>query len=279
MLSKRIRQVAPIFVGAVAAGLGASQALAALTVDLRVTSVSAGGGTVAPGGKAVTDSVAGATVTMAIWAQVTGSDPSKFQALQSLSGSFLSSNGGLLGNLAATRQSPWNANSSSNGLAVDLDGDGDLDVGSNDPNSADNFFAGRANNLLGPNSTDANGVAVFNATNRQAILGGTEYRVGTLRFVVGSGSPATLVNFRPRQVGTGATWVENATETTVEDSDNPGVFLTSYSGGQTQSPGTGVYAAGAPVSIGVSGGITPEPASLSVIGLAGMGLLARRRKA
>jgi len=249
---------------------------AALTIDVRALQIN---GVNISGSNAPKDVkvVNGDVVTFGVYADVTGSNPAKFQTLQSFSGSFLSSGGTTRGNMtpAPVRIAPFNAASSSVGLAQDLDGDGDLDIGSNNDADAANFFADRAAVLTGPHSTDANGASVFGAFTPTPISGGlgTEYRVGTLRLTITTPGTATLVNFRPRVAGTAATWSEDADETTTFDPDangGAGANIVTYSGG---TQGT-AFLAGGPVSVA---GAVPEPMSLSLAGLAGLALVRRRR--
>jgi hypothetical protein len=279
MLSKRISKYAPALATAVMAGLGASQALAALTIDMRVAGVT--GTNTGFTAKSVSGVANGTTVTMQIWAQVTGSagnsTPGLAQTLQSAGGSILSSNGGLLGNLSVPGgvttgiTAPFRANSSSAGFVTDLDGDGDLDVGSNNTGDAENFFSARSAKLLGPRSND-DGTTPGLVVN--TIPGGWEYLLSLSRFVVTNNAGSTNVNFRPNQASFGAVWAENAAEQFNTDGDFSG-----YAGGQTFGPSNGTYTNGSAINIAGAAGTTPEPASLGLIGVAGLGLLARRRKA
>jgi len=247
-----------------------------LVIDLRVTAVSAGTGTIVgtPGtAKSVTNASVGQTVTMNVWAMVTGTDPAAPDLLQSVSGSFLSSLGGLTGNLNVSNIPAQFAKlASSLGLVTDLDGDGDLDVGSNNQGDADNFFRARSDVIVGRFSTDSDGnpLAGFTAN---TIANGTEFRIAQLRFVVGGGG-TTQVNFRPATNHEAAVWAEDGGETTA---DGDAGTVHQYGGGTTLAPDTGNESAGAFVQI--QGGLTPEPTSLGLLGFAGMGLLARRRKA
>jgi hypothetical protein len=257
-------------------GAGAA-AQGALMMDVYATFVN--GNPIAPT-KTVTQALAvGSTVTVEVRAVVTGTDATKFQAIQSASGSILSTGGGMRGNLLDSAhfiQAPFLANSSSTGLSQDLDGDGDLDLGSNDNLNAANFVAYRANELLGPRSTTATGVSVWESGFAAfPTTAGTSHTYFTTTFadfvVTAVGDGATTLNFRPRLVSTAATWSENATE--VITAIKGGNKIT-YSGGTLGDPLT-QFTAGAPVVIG--GGIVPEPASLGVLGLAGL-FAARRRR-
>jgi len=267
-----------LLAGAAVSGLGVSVTNAGLLVDVRAVTVN---GAALPAGdtaKNVVGLTVGATVGLRVFVDVTGSDATKFQALQSLSGSFLSGLGGTKGTMALSAAGqiiPFNSSGSSVGQATDLDGDGDLDLGSNTPSDPAGFWAIRSANLAGPHSTDAAGNSVFNPSfPPTSIPGGTEYTVvNNLRFVVTAGGTATPLNFRNRVSNTGGLWVENANEVTTDNGD--GTTATGYSGGTTFTDTSNILS-GAPVSI--QGGTVPEPVGLGLASLAGLGMLARRRR-
>src|SRR4051794_30369126 len=124
------RRLAAAAAAVALAGLGVSESQATLTLDLRATD----------GSKAASVSAAG-TVTLDVFAQISGVTDATKSGIQNVYSSFLSSNGGLLGNLSGlTLTSPFNANGSSTGAAVDLDTDTDADVGSNTNSDATGFW-------------------------------------------------------------------------------------------------------------------------------------------
>ena len=84
-----------------------------------------------------------------LYAIVTGldADPSN-DLIQSGSGSFLSSTGGLPGNLLGLAPpAPFNSTGWQLGAQADLDADGDLDVGATDPSLLAGFYAFRSGSL------------------------------------------------------------------------------------------------------------------------------------
>jgi len=258
--------------GVLLAGLAASQANAGLTVDLRLAS----------GGKTVDarNLAAGQTIDIDVYAIVAGQMQGKSivnkavvfdykDGFQSLIGSFISSgptakdqlygnsdpnNGDYRASLA-----PFNGNGSTLGEYQDIDGDGDLDVGA-------------------PNGTaDVSPFVVFRANAMEygaSDPASTEWKIGTIQFLVESinAGAATEINFVPRRDAAGnlldssALWMEDA----VLPPDN--------NGNRPVNPGknavTGELTVGAPITITP----IPEPASLSLLGLGALGLLARRRK-
>jgi len=243
MLSKRFSTM--LLTGAALAGMTAA-ANASLVIDVKATNTSAGAGPISGGGKSVNAAALspGSTITFDVVGIVTPDAPDadlNNEAVVTAAGSFLSTNtsgGSVRGTLAATKSGAFTGNGSSNGLQTDLDGDGDLDVGSNGAASA-NYFTVR----------EANGNGVFSVAGAPVPLGTVTM---TLSQVLAGGT--TNVNFLLRALSSsGATWKEN------------GALII---GNSTN------LSSGAPVAItGV-----PEPTTIGLASLAGLGLLARRRK-
>jgi Ca2+-binding RTX toxin-like protein len=169
-------------------GLEARQMLSA-TIDLRTPS----------GGKAVTVSSVGQVVDLNVWAVVTAGDTDAANdAFQWAHGSFLSSDvggGAAAGTLAATVANNFAAETASNGAGVDLDGDGDLDVGSNNNAVADGFFVARS----GGSAVGGSGAAP------------ARILIGTVKFTVTSlkSGTSTEIKFRPRDNVLVAGWYED----------------------------------------------------------------------
>jgi hypothetical protein len=251
-----------------AAGCGAvcaSAARASLFLELRTASVDfahASAVSFEPGTKSFTllgPGALGATLTMNIIAKVTAADANQTNdGLLSLAGSFLSTRANSSsprGNLAASLlfftefQEGFRGPGSSNGAITDLNGDGDLDVGSNYDLDADGFFKARATGAPRP-------VFVF--------FPPFEIFVGTLRYLitdVGSAS-YTSINFRRRDVWGGANWYEDSVQ-------NPDDGTWSGSHLYNVDPS---WTIGTPVQVIAT---VPDPAMLSPV--AAIALLARRR--
>jgi hypothetical protein len=206
----------------------------------------------------------GATITMRLIAKVTGVDPDdRNDGLLSLSGAFLSNavNGGAAhGNLSAARvvsivglhqTSGFNGSGGSNGAITDLNGDGDLDVGSNNDSDSTGFFVARA--------TSAPDAVFGMAAPYEIVVATVNY---TVRSVIGADfTPHTDINIRKRETFGGAVWCED-----VHDNPDGGneEFIRPY------DPPFQVWDIGAPVTI-----VAPEPAALGLLALPL--LLIRRR--
>lgn len=209
----------------------------------------------------------GDTIIFRVYAQVTGADDMLPDCFQSLTGSFLTT-GPIHGDLRLTAAgliAPFNATGSSTGQQTDLDGDGDLDLGSNNDVDPAGYVAVRAPELIGPALDNDD----FHPPPRP-IPGGWEYRIITaVRLIITSGGNAqTAVNFRPRISHTGGFWSLDATELSTDNGD--GTTAYTYTGG-TSFTDTSLVQVGAPVML------IPEPAAMGLLAVCGLGLLVRRR--
>jgi len=245
MLSKRISKM---LLSGAAVGLMAGAANAAgLNIDIRATGVNG-----APLGAGQTSKLipvvnVGDVVTFDIFAVVTGTNASLTDdKIVSASGSWKSSNGGLKGNILAdyVRSDDnvpiigYDANGASVGLQTDLDGDGDLDVGSHNDSAANDFWAAR-----------------YQTTNGQSASNPTGRKIGFGTFTVtGSTNLGTDVNFIGRNASTAGNYFQD------------GVFVSAPT-----------VDGAVPLHIGGGGGTVPEPATLSLAGLAGLAMVRRRR--
>ena len=231
----------------------------------------------------------GVTVTLAVYAQITGTNTTQLignfggdpaindtkndDVLQIISGSFASSAGGLLGSFNAapgpltynSRVAPFTANGSQNGTAADFDSDGDLDLGALGADVT-NMWVVRTDSPTAALVIDGtsngwsknSGAWGQQADNAVVDAGTSRLRVGTLYWTVtDSNKGSTLLNYIPRpDPGPGAAlWWEDGVIT-----------------GHT--PGTDPVGIGAPVTVTVN----PEPASGVMLGLVGIGLVARRKR-
>jgi hypothetical protein len=185
-------------------------ATGALHIDIRATGVSGGGTLVSP--KQVNNVVPGSVVAFDIFAVVVGTNASTSDdKFISVAGSWRSSSGGIMGNLAAdlvpTDFKPpgndppilgFDGLGSSVGLQQDLDGDGDLDVGSNNDSHANDFWAARY----------AGAPFAISAGSLSPTSGGRRIGFGTFTVTAGSGF-ATVVNFDGRAASTAANYIQD----------------------------------------------------------------------
>jgi len=217
-----------LYVAAVAALGFCRVAQSDLRVDLRVTSVT--GPATINNTQSVLVTGIGAQINMDIFARITGTNALIFDdGLTSLSGSLLSPSfpwSRMNGTISTSLVPGFLGNGSSVGLQADLDGDSDLDVGSNNDADAYNFFAVRATTAPNP-------------------VTGPEIKIGHATFTVNDITSAvvdSLLIFRPRDFGTAATWLEDGM------------------GKTPNSPGTGFY-----FGQGVSVSAIPEPGPLGLL--------------
>ena len=170
----------------------------ALTVELRAVSTT--NGTVVDSTHVEITGGAGTIVQLDVFGVISGvTDPENLNFIDFLHGSFLSSFGELPGDLKAGLTSDYNDFISGRGFEVDLDGDGDLDVGSNNDTSLTGYFR---------------------AYHRKDAPLIPEIRVGTLTWTCTGVGQSTLLNFRPRNASDAAGW---ATDGEAYDPSN-GIF-------------------------------------------------------
>src|SRR5438105_8900017 len=154
--------------------------LMSLVVDVRLPG----------GGKEASVDHVGQVVNMEVWATVTGNDTTVTNdGLQIVVGSLLSTNitgGSASGTLKATLLSPFNASGSTPGQQVDLDGDGDLDIGTHVVTQGGNFLFARS--------------ASMTTTGGTAVSKGQSFKFATATFTVTSllGGVETNLTYRPR---------------------------------------------------------------------------------
>jgi hypothetical protein len=165
------------------------QFLQGLTIDLRDH---------ATGGKTIQVTAVDQVITIDVYGVVVGTDPTKRQGLNSVTGGFLSTNIGLgaaLGTLEAGASDYFDSNSDP-GLQQDLDADGDLDVGGTDPSVFTGHWCARS------------------ASTRYASRGiQGSFLIGTLTFTVtelGQIGSQTQINFVNREgMAESALWMED----------------------------------------------------------------------
>ena len=284
-MSKSIsnRKAGALLTAAVAAvgltSFGTQKANASLEIDLRVSGVSGGGSVV--DNKTVTGVQPGSTITMDVIARLQGQNSTQItsndidgdgtpdtyndDALQILVGTFHSSTGGLLGDLQIPITKPvFKAPGYLPGVQFDNDGDTDIDIGNGNTTDPVTMWnarsAGPTHAIIFSSGGTGTDNGALDPKTKIIDASTSEIDMGNIKFVVGASNLGTTdVNFalRPQSTGTAALWFEDGSAQG-EDPYNGGTFLL-----------------GAPVAIT---GVVPEPASLSLLGLLGLGLFTRRRQ-
>lgn len=250
-----------------ALSLVASTASAAITFDLRASSVDNGG---SGGGKSVGINPVGTTnITLQVWAQMTSAAPSASPyGVQNILGSIKSTTvtGPAVGSLApSVPLAPFN-NQNTVGTAAELSGDNVGDLGSNATSVSTAFVKFRKDNLSGGESVGgvfyATGGSPNGATNN-AIANGHEFLMGTVQLTLTSFSPTSVLNMN---------WVIPAFSTPA----NRGQIAGWTDGDNIANTGSAQFAelfAGAPVVITA----VPEPSAFGMVLMGALGLVGFRR--
>ena len=199
------RRVALTLAVTVAAGLFVSAAQAGLVIDLRLKGVTGTAFDVV-GPKKVQYTYDGTgTIKFEAWAIITGADGNPgLEGLLGLFGSFYSKNvdGGVVyGDLSSALAPNWKGTAYVEGGVKDLDGDGDLDVGSNVHTSAANWFS-PISSIMPSYLTPANSSNVPPDAFEALPDGGYAVKLADLSFELTSGIAAP-----PVTAATQLTWV------------------------------------------------------------------------
>ena len=226
------------------AALGSSSADAGLFLDLRALgATTSGSGVLDP--KNVALAAPGDTITVGLFASVTGTNGVNDDTIQSLNG-MLNSVGSLKGNLSGGYVPAFfTAGITQNGSVLDWDSDGDLDIGMSPTNST----------IIGKF------VARSNTPTAMPSIGG-DVQIGQFVFTSTTASGTASINFSIRNnngnnLAQAALWFEDG-----------------LGSGTSRNPTTGAVTIGSPVNTPI-----PEPSTLGLMALATGGLLKRRRQA
>ncbi|HEV7401990.1 MAG TPA: PEP-CTERM sorting domain-containing protein [Chthoniobacteraceae bacterium] len=216
------------------------KAAAGLTYDLRVN-----------GGKVAYVTNVGQVITLDLYAQVTGATGNgAAEGFQDGFGSVLSSAGGnITGNLASSFVTPFNGTGSQPGMQQTLDGDSDLDLGSNSTVHSTEFFFARATSMQ--------------TTGGTAITDGTEFKIASFSFTVQT--VGSFADFSPISINFQVPLFSNNLDIeALWQQDGLAMSSNGLNGGVQPTVGAAVM-----VSV-------PEPSTLGLLVVAVAGLAARR---
>jgi hypothetical protein len=242
MLTKRL-----LGSGALALALAgfSTAAHGSLVVNLVPTGGSSG---VVVNGQNVTIPGSGATVNFNVVGTVTGTDTNpNNDGLQAAFGN-IQADGSLIGNFASSgfaAASPFGTGNPQAGFSQDLNGDGGLDLGFKIGTDSDTTrYVAARDGGMDPSTSAASQSG-----------GSSTFLLGTVSWTATSSSGSTVAHWVIRPSSLGTVWNEDG-----------GTNKTGVSGAYSADP------TGATISV------TPEPGSLALAGVAGVGLLLRRRR-
>jgi len=281
LFNKRLGLAALAGLGLAAAASTASAAPTA-TFELRAVTTGSSAGVVVDT-KNANVATNGQIVRMQLWCVVTDGDGNHqndgFQLLHTAVNSVESATGPQ-GNFTTIGSSPprlyapaanIDVGTSRFGATINRDGNPDLEIGGSDPNNDASGWivssGGAGGFIYAPADPDS-------GTPEKGVAGSgiTSFLLGQIQWTYGgTGSGQTSIQFDPRVITGGAQGQNQVLQWYSDAVQNNGVFVAT-----TASPadaGT-KFVLGAPVVINA----VPEPASLGLLGLGAVGLLARRRR-